>query len=62
MTHEKNYPMAIDENNHRLFVGFRQPPKLLIIDTQTGKAMSSLDIDGDVDDIFLRCCNQKKSI
>jgi len=59
MTHEKNYPMALDESNHRLFVGFRQPPKLLIIDTQNGKTISSLDIDGDVDDIFYHATAKK---
>ncbi|MDO9186233.1 MAG: YncE family protein [Bacteroidia bacterium] len=47
-----NFPMALDETNHRLFVGCRHSPKLLIIDTQTGKTISSLDIDSDVDDIF----------
>jgi DNA-binding beta-propeller fold protein YncE len=52
MANEKNYPMALDESNHRLFVGFRQPSRLVIIDTQSRKIISSLDIDGDVDDIF----------
>jgi len=52
MTEAKNYPMALDENNHRLFVGFRQPSKLLIFDTESGKTVSSQNIDGDVDDIF----------
>jgi YVTN family beta-propeller protein len=47
-----NYPMSLDETNHRLFVGCRNEPKLLIIDTQTGKTISSLSIDGDIDDIF----------
>jgi DNA-binding beta-propeller fold protein YncE len=52
MKGEKNYPMALDESNHRLFVGFRQPSRFLIFDTETGKTISSQDIDGDVDDIF----------
>ena len=52
MTEAKNYPMALDENNHRLFVGFRQPSKLLVIDTENGKTVSSQNIEGDVDDIF----------
>src|SRR5206468_1907495 len=47
-----NFPMSLDEVNHRLFIGCRHPSKLLIIDTQTGKTITSLDIDGDVDDIF----------
>ncbi len=52
MTEEKNYPMALDESNHRVFVGFRQPAKILIIDTETGKTVSSLGISDDVDDVF----------
>jgi WD40 repeat protein len=47
-----NFPMALDEINHRLFVGCRHPAKLLIIDTQTGKTISSFAIDSDTDDIF----------
>jgi DNA-binding beta-propeller fold protein YncE len=52
MTEEKNYPMALDESNSRLFVGFRQPSKLLVFDIESGKVISSHEIDGDVDDIF----------
>ncbi|HVA98875.1 MAG TPA: YncE family protein [Bacteroidia bacterium] len=47
-----NFPMALDETNHRLFIGCRHSPKLLIIDTQTGKTISSFEINSDVDDIF----------
>lgn len=49
---KSNFPMSLDETNHRLFIGCRHPAKLLVLDTQTGKSISSLDIDGDVDDIF----------
>lgn len=47
-----NFPMSLDEVNHRLFIGCRHPAKLVIIDTQTGKPVASLEIDGDVDDVF----------
>jgi DNA-binding beta-propeller fold protein YncE len=47
-----NFPMSLDETNHRIFIGCRHPAKLLVLDTKTGKLISSLDIDGDVDDIF----------
>lgn len=47
-----NFPMALDGVNHRLFIGCRHPAKLLVIDTQTGKSISALTIDGDADDIF----------
>src|SRR5205823_7382227 len=51
-TAEANFPMAIDEGNHRLFVGCRRPAKALVFDTTTGKEIASFDIVGDTDDLF----------
>jgi DNA-binding beta-propeller fold protein YncE len=47
-----NFPMALDEANHRLFVGCRHPAKVLVLDTATGKEIASADIVGDTDDLF----------
>jgi DNA-binding beta-propeller fold protein YncE len=47
-----NFPMALDEANHRLFIGCRTPPKLVVLNTDTGEAVASLGISGDPDDIF----------
>ncbi len=47
-----NYPMALDERQHRLFVGFRSPAKLNVYETETGNLILSLNTVGDVDDIF----------
>ena len=47
-----NFPMALDEAGHRLFVGCRRPAKLLVYDTTTGKSVASADIVGDTDDLF----------
>lgn len=47
-----NFPMSLDEAKHRLFIGCRQPAKLLCLDTVTGKTLSSVSMSGDVDDIF----------
>jgi hypothetical protein len=47
-----NFPMDLDEANHRLFVGFRQPAKVIIFDTESGKVVASLDCAGDSDDLF----------
>jgi DNA-binding beta-propeller fold protein YncE len=47
-----NYPMALDEANHRLFVGCRRPAKVLVFDTATGRESASFDIVGDTDDLF----------
>jgi DNA-binding beta-propeller fold protein YncE len=49
---QANYPMALDEANHRLFVGCRRPAKVLIYDTMAGKLVGSTDIVGDTDDLF----------
>jgi DNA-binding beta-propeller fold protein YncE len=47
-----NYPMALDEANHRLFIGCRRPAKGLVLDTTSGKEIASFDIVGDTDDLF----------
>ena len=49
---QNNFPMALDVTNHRLFVGTRDPPKLIVFDTNSGKMISVLDIANDADDIF----------
>ena len=47
-----NFPMALDEAHHRLFVGTRTPPRLLVYDTQSGKEIASAEIAGSSDDLF----------
>lgn len=47
-----NFPIALDEANHRLFVGCRLPSKLLVYDTESGRLVSEQRINGDADDIF----------
>jgi len=47
-----NFPMALDETHHRLFVGFRKPAKVSVFDTDSGKVIANLDSAGDADDIF----------
>src|SRR6266480_2228754 len=47
-----NFPMALDESNHRLFVGCRLPPKLLVLNTDSGDVVAKIDISGDPDDVF----------
>jgi DNA-binding beta-propeller fold protein YncE len=49
---KSNYPMALDETNHRLFLGCRRPAKLLVLDTESGRQLASVDIVGDTDDLF----------
>ena len=47
-----NYPMALDEAAHRLFVGCRNPPRLVVLDTESGRIVADIAISGDADDIF----------
>lgn len=47
-----NYPMTLDEANHRLFVVTRLPARLLVFDTDSGKVIQSLPVVGDCDDVF----------
>jgi DNA-binding beta-propeller fold protein YncE len=54
-----NYPMALDEPGHRLFVGCRRPAKVLVYDTSTGKEVTSFDIVGDTDDLFYDAKRQR---
>jgi len=48
---EANVAMALDEANHRLFVVTRQPGKLIVLNSDTGKLVASLDAVGMVDDM-----------
>lgn len=48
----KNYPMALDEAQHRLLVGCRAPARMLVFDTDNGRQTASLEIVGDTDDLF----------
>ena len=47
-----NFPMALDEANHRLFVGCRLPSKLVVLNTESGEVAAKIDISGDPDDLF----------
>jgi DNA-binding beta-propeller fold protein YncE len=47
-----NFPMALDEANHRLFVGCRIPSKLVVLNTESGEVVTKIDISGDADDLF----------
>jgi DNA-binding beta-propeller fold protein YncE len=47
-----NYPMALDDANKRLFVGCRFPARLIVLDTTSGRIVTSLSTVGDTDDVF----------
>jgi hypothetical protein len=47
-----NYAMALDEDDHRLFVVTRRPPFLMVLDTNTGKEVARVPIGGSCDDVY----------
>jgi DNA-binding beta-propeller fold protein YncE len=49
---QSNFPMALDAVHHRLLIGCRRPAKLLVLDSNTGKLVTAVDTDNDVDDLF----------
>src|SRR5262249_39450295 len=50
-TARANFPMALDPEHRRLFVGCRQPARLLIYDADAGRLVAEVSIAGDVDDL-----------
>jgi YVTN family beta-propeller protein len=54
-----NYPMALDENSHRLLTVYRSPSQLFVIDTNTGKPVAKLDVVNDADDIWFDSQNKQ---
>jgi hypothetical protein len=49
---EENFPMALDEPDHRLFIVTRTPPRLVVFDTNSGKVVAALRCIADVDDLY----------
>ena len=47
-----NFPMAYDEVQHRLIVGYRLPAKLIVYNSDTGKEIFSDSMVSDVDDLY----------
>jgi DNA-binding beta-propeller fold protein YncE len=48
---QANVAMALDEPDHRLFIATRKPGKLIVLNSDNGKVVTSLDAVGMVDDM-----------
>lgn len=48
---QENVPMQYDETRHRLFVVTRKPSKLVVVNTETGKEVTSLPVADYADDL-----------
>ncbi len=47
-----NFPMALDEASHRLFVACRSPAQLIVLNTDSGATVASVGISSAADDVF----------
>ena len=56
---ESNFPMALDEPDHRLFVGVHAPPRLVVIDTNMGKMVASIPTVQDTDDLYFDAARKR---
>ncbi len=48
----QNFPMSLDEADHRIIVGTREPATLTVLDTTTGKVVASVPTVQDTDDLY----------
>lgn len=54
-----NFPMSVDEQDHRLFVITRFPARLLAFNTETGTIIQKLPAIGDCDDVFYHAARKR---
>jgi DNA-binding beta-propeller fold protein YncE len=47
------HPIALDEENHRVYVGCRDKPTVVILDTETGKEVGDAEIPAGIDDLHI---------
>jgi DNA-binding beta-propeller fold protein YncE len=52
VTNLQNFPMALDEANHRIIVGTREPATISVFDTSSGKMVASVPTVQDTDDLY----------
>jgi len=53
------YPMALDTMNHRLFIGSRNPARLVVLDTESGKIVTSVEGVGHTDDLWYDAAHKR---
>jgi DNA-binding beta-propeller fold protein YncE len=49
---DANFPMALDEADHRLFIASRTPARMAVFDTESGQVLAMLPCVQDSDDIY----------
>ena len=53
------HPIALDEANHRVYLGCRKEPMVVAVDTETGKEVGSAPIPDEVDDLFFDAARKR---
>ena len=56
---EDNFPMALDEADHRLFVVCRTPAELVVLDTNSGKVITKIPSVEHADDVWYDAANKR---
>lgn len=56
---QDNFPMALDEANHRLFITCRTPAEVLVLDTESGKAIARIPSVTHADDMWYDAVNKR---
>ena len=56
---QANFPMALDEADHRLLVVTRRPPLLVVLNAESGKQVASYPTVGDADDAFYDAAHKR---
>lgn len=56
---EGNFPMALDSQGDQLFVGYRHPATLVIMETKTGRRIAAEELTNDTDDLFYDSQNKR---
>jgi hypothetical protein len=54
-----NYPMVLDEDNHRLFVITRTPPMMMVLDTDSGKEVARVPVKAASDDAYFDAARKR---
>jgi DNA-binding beta-propeller fold protein YncE len=52
LRYQGNFPMALDEQDERVLVGFRSPPRLSAYSMRDGTPLGTVEVCGDTDDVF----------
>jgi DNA-binding beta-propeller fold protein YncE len=53
------FPMALDEQDHRLFIGARNPAALVVFDTTSGKMVTSVPTVAHTDDLWYDAAHKR---